>query len=277
LKEKAMNKKQEEASRTTRWPIILAGTMLAMSASFMTDAKAQGDDANKILKAMTDYVASQKTLSLKYDSDVEVVTPDLQKVQFTSSGQLQLSRPDMLRASRTGGYSDVEIVFDGKQLTMNNKDKNDYAQVDAPGSVDQLIDLLRDKYSVMAPGADLLFSKAYDVLMADVVEAKHVGVGVIDGVECEHLAFRNMDTDWQIWVEIGANPIPRKYVITSKALAGAPQYTLRIKEWRTEVPADVFAFKPPQGAKKVALGDLVDIDEIPHGAVTAAATTGEKK
>src|SRR4249919_3104557 len=117
-----MNKEQGEASRATRWPIALAGTMLAMSVSLMQPAKAQGDDANKILKAMTDYVASQKTLSLKYDSDVEVVTPDLQKVQFTSSGQLQLSRPDMLRASRTGGYSDVEIVFDGKQLTMNNKD-----------------------------------------------------------------------------------------------------------------------------------------------------------
>jgi len=129
----------------------------------------------------------------------------------------------------------------------------------------------------MAPGADLLFSRAYDVLMADVVEAKHVGVGIIDGVECEHLAFRNMDTDWQIWVEIGASPIPRKYVITSKALAGAPQYTLRIKEWRTDVPADVFAFKPSQGARKVALADLLDIDEIPQGAVTAAVTTGEKK
>ena len=268
-----MNEKQGEGSKTTRWPIVLAGMMLAMSVSFMTDAKAQGGDAGKILKAMTDYVASQKTLALKYDSDIEVLTPELQKIQFTSSGQMQLSRPDRLRASRTGGYSDVEIVFDGKQLTMNNRDKNDYAQVDAPGSVDQLIDLLRDKHSVVAPGADLLFSRAYDVLMADVVEANHIGVGVIDGVECEHLAFRNMDIDWQIWVETGASPIPRKYVITSKTLAGAPQYTLRIKEWRADVPADAFAFKPSQGAKKVALADLADIDEIPQGTVT----TGAKK
>ena len=268
-----MNQKQGEASRTARWPIVVAGTMLAMSVSFMTDAKAQGNDANRILKAMSNYVASQKTLSLKYDSDVEVVTHELQKIQFTSSGQMQLSRPDMLRASRTSGYNDVEIFFDGKRLTMSNKDKNGYAEVDAPGSIDQLIDLLRDKYSVMAPGADLLFSRAYDVMMADVIEAKHIGIGVIDGVECEHLAFRNVDADWQIWIEIGANPIPRKYVITSKTLAGAPQYTLRIREWRTDVPADAFAFKPSQGAKTVALGDLGDFDEIPQGTVT----TGEKK
>jgi hypothetical protein len=106
-------------------------------------------------------------------------------------------------------------------------------------------------------------------MTADVVESAHIGIGVIDGVECEHLAFRNLDTDWQIWIEAGARPIPRKYVITSKGVAGAPQYTLRIKEWRTDVAADAFAFKPAQGAKKVALGDLTDIDEVPQGIVTA--------
>jgi len=63
---------------------------------------------------------------------------------------------------------------------------------------------------------------------------------VVDGVECEHLAFRGVDTDWQIWIETGARPVPRKYVITSKTLAGAPQYTLRIKDWkRTRSPMQI--------------------------------------
>ena len=70
-----------------------------------------------------------------------------------------------------------------------------------------------------------------------------IGKGVIDGVECDHLAFRNLETDWQIWIESGAKPIPRKYVITSKGIGEAPQYTLRIKDWKTEVAADAFAFK----------------------------------
>jgi hypothetical protein len=45
------------------------------------------------------------------------------------------------------------------------------------------------------PGADLLLSRVYDELMADVIDAKHIGQGVVDGVECEHLAFRNPDID----------------------------------------------------------------------------------
>jgi hypothetical protein len=272
-----MNEKQEAVHRSVeraiRWPIILVGTILTMSFSFMPHAEAQGTEPVRIFKAMSDYVTSQKSLSITFDSDIEVITSGLQKIQFTSSGQVQLSRPDKLRATRTGGYTDVEFVFDGKTLTMNNKDANNFAQIESPGSVDQLIDLLRDKHGVTAPGADLLLSNAFDVMMADVIDSAHIGKGVVDGVECEHLAFRNVDTDWQIWIEAGARPIPRKYVITNKAVAAAPQYTLRIKEWRTEVPADAFAFTPAQGAKKVALGDLVDIDEVPQGTIT----TGGKK
>jgi hypothetical protein len=249
--------------------VLLTTTVLLMSSAHAE----KGEDAVEILKAMSDYIAGQKTLSVTFDSDVEVITSDLQKLQFTSSGQVQLSRPDKLRATRTGGYTDVEIVFDGKTLTVNGKDKNIFAQLDSPGSVDQLIGLLRDKYAVAAPGGDLLLSRSFDEMMMDVIDAKDVGRGVIDGVECEHLAFRNVDTDWQIWIELGARPVPHKYVITSKAVTGMPQYTLRIKEWRTDVPADAFAFKSPQGAQKVALEGLADTDEVPQG----TATTGEKK
>jgi hypothetical protein len=135
-----------------------------------------------------------------------------------------------------------------------------------------VISRLRDEFGVAAPGADLLLSRVYEELITDVLDAKHIGQGVIDGVECEHLAFRNEDTDWQLWVEIGARPIPRKYVITSKAVTGAPQYTLRIKDWRTDVETkeDAFAFSPPAGASKVAINALSDIDEVPHGVVPSA-------
>ncbi|MCC8943600.1 DUF2092 domain-containing protein [Bradyrhizobium sp. Arg62] len=226
-------------------------------------------DAERIVKAMSDYLGSAKTIALTFDTDIEVITPDVQKLQFTSSGQVTLSRPDKLRATRVGGYADVELVFDGKALTVLGKNINAFAQVEAPGSIDQLVQRLRDEFSVSLPGADLLLSRSYDELMMGVLDAKYIGRGVVDGVECEHLAFRNEDADWQLWVEVGARPIPRKYVITSKAVAAAPQYTLRIKEFRTDAPqaADAFAFKAPASAKKIAINALSEIDEIPQGTI----------
>jgi hypothetical protein len=252
--------------------VVALATMLAVTTS------AHAQDAGKIVKAMSDYVTGQKTISMTFDSDVEVVTWDLQKIQFTNSGQVLLSRPDKLRATRAGGYADVELVFDGKTVTVLGKHINAFAQTDATGTVDQLIDRLRDQHNVAMPGADLLLTRVNDELMSDVIDAKYIGHGVVDGVDCEHLAFRNPDLDWQLWVEIGPRPIPRKYVITNKAVTGAPQYTLRIKEWRGDplVAADAFVFSPPADAKRVELTALREIDEIPHGQPNVQTTGGRQ-
>jgi hypothetical protein len=238
----------------------------ALFAAILGGGAAQAaDDAEAILKKMSDYVSSQKTLSIAYDTDIEVITPELQKIQFTSSGSVLLSRPDKIRATRTGGYVDLEFTFDGKTATMLGKNENVYAQIDVPGSVDNLVEKLRSNYGADMPGADLLLANIFDTLTEDVIEAAHIGSGVIDGVECEHLAFRNRETDWQIWIEAGPKPIPRKYVITSKAVAAAPQYTLRIKRWDADgpAPADAFAFKKPADAKQVEFSALSNIDEVP--------------
>jgi hypothetical protein len=261
---------KKPVSHAARWPVML-GTMLTMSVTLMSHASAEGGDAAGMLKAMTDYVAGQKNISVTYDSDIEVITSHLQKIQFTSSGQVQLSRPDKLRATRTGGYRDVEVVFDGKLVTINDKDTKHFAQIAAEGTADHLIDVLREEHGVVAPGADLLLPHAFEVMTADTIEGAVIGKGVIDGVECDHLAFRNVDTDWQIWIESGARPIPRKYVITSKGVAEAPQYTLRIKEWKTDVPADAFVFKPDPSATKIAESELSDIDEVPQGTTKPGA------
>ncbi|MGO4739006.1 DUF2092 domain-containing protein [Bosea sp. 2KB_26] len=231
-------------------------------------ASAEGD-ARSIVKAMADYLSRQENLSLKFDADVEVVTPAVEKIQFSASGEVTMSRPNKFRISRTGGYADVELISDGSNVTVFDRGGNRFAQVPAVGSFDTLVDKLRTETMLELPGADLLLSKPYEELMAGVLEAKHLGRGVVGGVECEHLAFRNLDTDWQIWVEVGDRPLPCKYVITSKAVGAAPQYTLRFRDWKTGVsPApDAFAFKPPEGASGVAITLLKDIDEIPAGVV----------
>jgi hypothetical protein len=262
---------KQSRHRTRNW-LIAAGSMVLTSSLFVPGARAAADDAVQILKAMSDYVTSQKDISLTFDSDVEVITPEVEKIQFASSGKMSLSRPDKLRVTRTGGYADVEIVFDGKTISALGKNINSFTQMDAAGSIDQLIGKLRGMNVISAPGADFLGSRVFDELMDGVISAKHIGLGVIDGIECEHLAFRSTDVDWQIWIETGARPIPRKYVITSKGVGAAPQYTLRIKDWKTDAlaGADAFAFVPPYGASKVALDALVNFDEIPHGVVAGA-------
>src|SRR5258708_2070050 len=126
--------------------------MALVSTTFLSvTPSAKAEDAAKVLKAMTDYVASQKVISVTYDTDIEVITNDLQKIQFASSGQMLLSRPDKVRASRIGGYADIELVFDGKTLTVLGKNINAFAQTDSSGSGDQLVARLPNKFVLAVP------------------------------------------------------------------------------------------------------------------------------
>jgi hypothetical protein len=240
---------------------VVATVGTAKTSSVPTDEA----NAKKLVKAMSDYLASQEAISFDYDTNLEVVTKQNQKVGLASSGTLTLNRPDKILATRKGGFADVEFVSDGKMMTLVGKDANLYGQADAPGSIDQLVDELRDKYHRPVPAADLLMSNVYDQLMPQVVDAKDLGTGFIGGVECDHLAFRTKDVDWQIWIAQGSRPYPARYVITSTQVAGAPQYTIDIKGWKTagEVAAVRFSPTLPADARKVNPGDLRDFDDLP--------------
>jgi hypothetical protein len=217
------------------------------------DANADANDARKLLKAMNNYMVAQNAISFAYDSTLEVVTKDKQKLALESSGTVLLNRPDKARATITGGQSDIEMVFDSKTVTLIGKKKNIYAQKDINGNIDKLIDELRVKLDRPLPAADLLITNTYDELMRDVVDVKDLGSGIVGGVECDHLAFRKPEVDWQIWIAQGDRPYPCKYVITSKLVKGGPQYSIQIRDWKTgnEVAADDFSFKNATSAKKI--------------------------
>ena len=253
--------------------ISAAACILAAGFIMSPGAEAGEAEAKSLLKAMSDYMAGQQAISFAFDTSLEVVTKDHQKLLLASSGTMQLGRPDKFRAARAGGFANVELVFDGKTLTVLGKDANLYTQVEAPGTIDHLVDELRDKYNRPLPGANLLLSNVYEELMLDVIDVKDLGSGVIGGMECDHLAFRKKDVDWQIWIAQGPSPYPCRYVITTRDVDQGPQYSIQIRDWKagSEVPAGDFAFANATNAAKIDLKDLADIDELPsHFAVGGA-------
>jgi hypothetical protein len=223
--------------------------------------------AKELLKGMSDFMATQKSISFEYDANLQIVTGTDQKIGLASSGAVTLARPDKLRAKRSGGFVDVETLFDGKTLTLLGKNLNKYTQVEIPGTVDHLIDELKDKYGLPLPGADLLLTNSYGELMQGVYDSKDLGSGIVNGVECDSLAFRKDDVDFQIWITQGSQPHPCKFVITSSTVEGAPEYSVQIRNWKSGdavAPAD-FAFKNEANAEKIDLkeikGSLADLPD----------------
>jgi hypothetical protein len=259
-----MLRKDSKSSRLPLQKVVAAG----VATVFVLGSAAAGadeTDAKRLLKAMSDYMAAQTAFSFNYDAILEVVTPEDQVLGLASSGQVSVKRPDKLFASRAGGFADAESYFDGKTLTLFGKNMNAYTQAEIPGNINHLIDELKDTYNRPLPAADLLMTGSYDILMNGVTDIKDLGSGVIDGVECDSLAFRAEDVDWQIWIAQGSQPYPCRYVITSKLIAGNPQYSVEVRNWKagSDVAARDFSFKNTTDATMVELDDIRGAGELP--------------
>ncbi|PZF76450.1 hypothetical protein DK847_14610 [Aestuariivirga litoralis] len=222
-------------------------------------------DIKALVKTMTDYVASQKSISFDMETDLEIVTTSGQRLSLESSGAMDVSRPDKVRAERKGGFADVEAVYDGKTLSLLGRNLNLYAQIPLAGDLDHLIDELRDKYGRPLPAADLLKSDSYEQIMSGATDIAYLGPGVILGQMCEHVAMRNDDVDLQLWIAQGDKPYPCRYTITSRTIPGQPQYSVEIWNWKSsaEPGSADFTFTPPAGAQAIEPAKLDNIDELP--------------
>ena len=248
----------KDTYKTARRALALSVMTLAVVALSPAEAIGDADFAKTSLKKMSDYLASQDVISFDYDAIFEVVTKEDEKLGLASSGTVTLDRPNKIRATRAGGFVNLEMIFDGKTLTLLGKNANLYTQVEEPGTIDHLVDTLREKFGRSLPAADLLMSNPYEGLMSEVKNIKDLGSGVVGGVECDTFAFRTEQVDWQIWIAQGEQPYPCRYVISAKDVKLSPQYTVQVRNWRTggTLADDTFTFSNPTAASKIEPEEL---------------------
>lgn len=231
----------------------------AQAAAAASDAEIE-DKADELLRSMGDYLGRMKSFSVNADHVIEVTTKEGEKLEFGATSEVFVERPNKLRTNRKGEVADLSFYYDGKELTVFGRGMQMYATAPAPATLDEAIAFGRDALELEAPGADLLYSDPYEYLIDAAESGRYIGTTVVRGVTCSHLAFRNETTDWQIWIAEGAAPLPCKYVVTSKDLPGAPQFSVVFYDWDTQpdFPDGIFRFTPPAGAAEI---DFFQVEE----------------
>ena len=164
-----------------------------------------------------------------------------------------MSRPNKLHAHRKSDLVNQEFFYDGKTLTLYNPKENLYATTAAPPTLEEMLDFARDKLDVVAPAADLVYKNAAEKLLKEAVRIRGRPKRRYWRQVNTHLAFRGAEVDWQIWIEDGSKPLPRKFILTSKKVAGEPQFTVVMRSWdlAPKLTDKEFTFVPPKGAKKI--------------------------
>lgn len=210
--------------------------------------------ADKLLRQMSEYLDTLEQFTIHTENSIDTLLSSGQKLQLGRAVDVFVRRPDRFRANIKGDLFDQELYFDGKSITLYGKKVNYYANVEAPPTIEEAINHAEQSFGLVAPLADLIFKNCYDILTNDVQSGFYVGLSTVLGVECHHLAFRAEETDWQIWIENSDRPLPRKFLITSKWVASAPQFTGLLTKWDVspQIKENHFSFIVPEGAQRIA-------------------------
>jgi hypothetical protein len=234
--------------------LAVVGAGVAVQAQEGTPKAKRGIEpqAEKLLRQMTEYLASLKSFKVRNASVDEMVTTAGQKIQLASESQVYVQRPNRLRSQQVGAATGMGFWYDGKTMTLTCPSSNSYATVPAPPTLDATIDAARKKFQIEAPGADLLYSRPYEILTEQVTGGRFVGRESINGVAVNHLAFTGEEVDWQIWIQEGQQPLPLRFVITTKTMKSQPEFTVQLSNWEPQASLDdsTFTFQAPTGSTR---------------------------
>ena len=257
--------REERRKLSGRW--VPLGTALALVLSFgltppalsaAKPAKPQTPKiepkAAEILKQMCDYLKGLQQFSFQAEITEDVLLATGQKIQLGKSVEASVRRPDRMRAESLGDEDNRLFLYDGKTITLMDRSRNVYTTIDAPPEIDAALNHAIQAFNLRAPLADLIYTKAYENLTSGVISGFYAGLHKVQGVPCHHLAFRQKDIDWQIWIEDGPTPLPRRFLITDKNAKGL-QFTAVFTKWNTspQLENSVFTFAPPDKAEKIDL------------------------
>ncbi len=208
--------------------------------------------AREVLQQMCDYLKNLQQFSVQAEITEDVLLTSGQRIQYARSVEAAVRRPDRMRAESVGDTDNRQMVYDGKTITLLDRTRNFYTTIPAPPELDAALEHAIQAFNLRAPLADLISTKSYEYLTEGALSGFYVGLSKVQGVPCHHLAFRQKDIDWQIWVEDGPTPLPRKFLITDKKAQGL-QFTAVFTKWNTspQLADSLFTFVAPEKAEKI--------------------------
>jgi hypothetical protein len=213
-------------------------------------------EALAIARRAGDFLRDAKRFSFSAESGYEVVQEDGAKLEFGAMRRYLVQRPDRVRVETEPRDDGPRLtVFDGKSLVLVDLDENAYARADLekPRDIDFVIDLVRERLDAPVPLAELLRNNPRVPLEDSLEAAAWIGTERLRGVDCEHIALRNPDSDLQLWVESGEKPVVRRVVITYRSEEGKPSFWANLDDWSLtpELSDASFRYTPPEGAERV--------------------------
>ena len=228
--------------------------------------------ADQLVRQMSDRLAKAAAFAVEAEEVYDEVPDQSPRVQLTAIRRAVVRRPDRFAGDVSGDALNRSFWYDGKTLTALDKEQNVWTSGAVPPTIDGALDWAFDTTGTVVPLADFAYADVYARLMEGVERGVYLGIHEAGGVPCHHLSFEQATIDWQLWIDAGPEPLPRKLVIAYKTEDEVPQYSVTFRKWNLQasVPDELFRFEPPEGARRVEIPAFVG-EGVPDAAPAGAA------
>jgi hypothetical protein len=221
-----------------------------LMAGVCASAAQRDQKAVDVLQTMSAYLATLNEYKVegaaytdaRFDGGLMVANP--------SEVLLLVDRPNSLFLQQFDGVDRHEFYLSGATFTQYNSATNYYAVATVPPDLGPAMKYAVDELGIDAPLIDLVVDDVFTQMIQDDEEILYLNDrSRVSGVDCHHLVIRLSDTDVQLWVQMGKQPVPRRMEITSKWEGGAPSFIAEL-DWTLEpkITSGTFIFAPPEDA-----------------------------
>ncbi len=204
---------------------------------------------------MGGYLRSLSSFEVTSSAVLEEVVDEAGKKNTSPvSASYKVRRPDGFVIEMTAPKKVRRFIYDGRSFTVFAPKVGYFATVSAPATIDETVKFIYEQYGVILPLADLFYWGTDAQPTDQVTSAKRLGQEKIGEVDTDHYAYAGPGLSWEVWIQRGDAPLPRRMRIITVDDPARPTYTADLT-WKTGVTfaPDTFTFKPATDAKPIAM------------------------
>jgi hypothetical protein len=229
-------------SRSTLAALTTIGVVACGPREPTTDAErlARG---RELVQQMSSRLAAATGVSVTTTEVRDMVRRSGEKDRVSVTAVYTLRRPDRFHTKMAGGRG-LESWYDGKKFTVAVQQDKVFAQAPMPETIDRTLDALAERYDMALPLGDLFYSSPEKALLSDTTTGGYVGTENVGETPCYHLAFRDTGVEWELWLPVQGEPLPKRLKTVGKQRKGQPLTDVTFTEWNLAPQTSDAAFTP---------------------------------
>ena len=210
-------------------------------------------DPRQILQKMCDFLNPSNSFTYKAEVADDQVYAGGKKLQYGIDMETFVRRPDRLRVNAEGDLVDKQFFFDGKTITLYDKDDNVYGVLEVPPDIESALEKASKDFGVRVALTDLASPNLCEHIGKRITHSLYVGLSKVRGVPCHHLSFDGDEAQLQVWIDAGDKPLPRKVVLTHEKRPALPNGWLISTTGISPHSSRTTCLSLPPGAKRSSL------------------------